>query len=237
MQVLSFEDSEIRLTPDKRVSVLDVLQAMGLKDPKGSWRAIKANYPEYVEAASTYSFGGRGKPTPVIGKDGLLRLLMVLQGPKAAEFRKWAASILLRYLDNDITLAAEVADRASEHDQRWLEHRLRAKRTNKELNATICRHLGVEPIYREVADRNNITVTGMRARQLQQLRKVRKTRDGMSDRELVRIAYLETLESESIEARKAFGNQKIMATVNSVTRFEQQLWQTVTNPSQSPARR
>lgn len=231
LEVLSFEDTDIRVTPDKRVSVLDVLKAMGLKDPRSAWKNIKQTYPEYVAAVASYSFGGRGKPTPVIGRDGLLRLLMVLKGPKASEFREWAAAVLVRYLESDVTLAAEIADRASEQEQRWLEHRLRAKRTNKVLNGTIYQHGGVEDIYSQVADTNNVTVTGMRAKQIQRVRGVRQTRDGMDDQELVRIAYLETLESASIEARRAFGNQRIMATVNSVTHYERDLWNAATNPA------
>ncbi len=61
---------------------------------------------------ATYSFGGRGRPTPVLGEQELIRLLLVLEGPKAAAFREWASSILFRYLKGDRDLANEIHLRA-----------------------------------------------------------------------------------------------------------------------------
>ncbi len=57
---------------------------------------------------------GRGQhPTPVTDEEGLDQILMLLPGSNAAEFRKWAASILTRYHQGDTTLAEEIIDRAS----------------------------------------------------------------------------------------------------------------------------
>jgi hypothetical protein len=43
-----------------------------------------------------------------MGDKQLLKLLMVLEGPRAAAFREWASNILARYLRGDQTLAEEI---------------------------------------------------------------------------------------------------------------------------------
>ena len=84
----------LRITqePSPRVSVLDVLAVLGHADPKSSWNYLQRQHPDLV--AEAFSFGGRGRPTPVVGKQELLKLLLVLDGPKAVAFRECVVSLL-----------------------------------------------------------------------------------------------------------------------------------------------
>ena len=116
---LAFEGHPIRTTnePPKRISVLDVLAAVGYAHPKKSWGDIQESYPELVTRLLPITFGGRGRPTPTLDKQGVLSLVMVLSGPKAAAFREWASSILVRYLEGDRTLAQEIHLRANDEEE------------------------------------------------------------------------------------------------------------------------
>ena len=112
---LAFEGHPIRTTNEtpKRISVIDVLAAVGYGNPRDKWSEVANQFPEVVGKTDNLTFPGRGqRPTPVIDKQGILSLVMVLSGPKAAAFREWASSILVRYLDGDRSLAQEIHLRA-----------------------------------------------------------------------------------------------------------------------------
>lgn len=224
LSILEFDANQIRVTPDqKSVSVLDVLRALGFRDPKSELKRLKKGYFELVAKLATYSFG-RHRPTPVADKEQLFELLMTSPSPKTVRFRAWAAETLVKVLDGDITLAASIADRASEVDQVWLENRLKVKRTNRQLNASIQKAGGSGQIYGTVADKNNVAVTGKRAKQLQAERDVKQTRDGLELPELVRMQYLELIESMSLKNNAANGNTQIERTVDKVISQESELW-------------
>lgn len=80
---------------------IDVLKALGQKDPRRSWRILKNQYPELEEESSSYSFGGRGRPPEVLAEQGVYKLAMVAGGPKAALFRSWAAQQIQRIREGD----------------------------------------------------------------------------------------------------------------------------------------
>jgi hypothetical protein len=108
-----FEGHRLRLTPEKPagVSLLDILEALGYGDPKREWQRIQVAHPELVAEVATYSFGP-GRPTPVVSKRTLLKILNLATGPKLAPFKEWSARTLERYLDGDPELAEEVIARA-----------------------------------------------------------------------------------------------------------------------------
>lgn len=110
-----FEGRRLRLTPEKpaRVSLLDVLAAVGYASPQSAWRDLKEQHPEVVREAHDFQFPGQGqRPTPVATKRTLLKIMNLAAGPKLAPFKEWSARTLERYLDGDPELAAEVLDRA-----------------------------------------------------------------------------------------------------------------------------
>jgi prophage antirepressor-like protein len=123
---IAFEGHPIRTTNEepKRISVIDVLAAVGYGNPRQKWSEVSDQFPEVVRSSDNLTFQGRGqRPTPVIDKEGALRLVMLLEGPKAAAFRQWASSILVRYLDGDRSLAQEIHLRADimEEDEESFE--------------------------------------------------------------------------------------------------------------------
>lgn len=206
-----FDGQEVRITSDGAVSVLDAIAAvMKVKNPSKTWKDLQVNYPEVLTFSYDFKFPGRGqKKTPVVDEEGLNQLFMLLPGKNAAEFRKWASSILARYRRGDASLAEEVIDRNNNpEDLKRIELRAKTKRTNKLLNSAIASHGG--DCYRVVANINNVAVTGKTARELKAIRQVKQTRDGLNHLELTMIAAAEELESSGIEARGARGNREII---------------------------
>lgn len=136
--VLEFDSAKIRVTPDGRVSVIDMISACGFKRPHDAWAYVKK---QFTEKTDNFKFPGeRQRLTPVATKEQVVKILMVL--PKAAkteQFREWAASILVRYLDGDVTLAEEIFDRTQQSPeiQARSAARINGKVSRNLLTATI----------------------------------------------------------------------------------------------------
>lgn len=136
--VLDFDSAKIRVTPDGRVSVIDMISACGFKRPHDAWAYVKK---QFTEKTDNFKFPGeRQRPTPVVTKDQIVKILMVM--PKAVKvdaFREWASSILVRYLDGDVSLAEEIFDRtqATHEDQARSAARINGKVSRNLLTATI----------------------------------------------------------------------------------------------------
>ena len=109
-----------RETP-RRVSVFDVIKAVtNVKNPRDTWADLCKRYSAAREGVggsdpfsqgvgSTYTFSGRGQnPTPVTDARGLVTIVTLLPGQRAARFRAAGADILVRYLGGDATLIAEL---------------------------------------------------------------------------------------------------------------------------------
>jgi hypothetical protein len=104
-------------------SVYDFVNFVCDKDPKGPYakstfqRLIK-NDSEYAKEVDTLciglKFAGRGQQlTPCMTIRGLQRLLMILGGKVAAEYRAIAEGVMTRYLAGDTTLLAEIRANAA----------------------------------------------------------------------------------------------------------------------------
>jgi hypothetical protein len=205
------EGAKVRTTPEGCVSVIDILATVGAKDPHSSYRHLCKSHQEVPQLVRNFKFPGPGqKETPVVDREGFTRLMLVIPGPRGAKFREGAAKLILRYLDGDITLAAEIADRQEDPEKlRWLENRVRAKRTNKELNGAI--HGAGALCYREVARLNSRGATGLYPAELRAKRGVKATRDGYTTAELAAVAHAEALEAEAIEARRVQGDSQVLS--------------------------
>jgi hypothetical protein len=113
-----FEGVPVRMTPgdDPKISILDVLAAVGYAEPKDAWRDLRNRLPELVGEVPTYRFSASGgAPTPVASRKTFLKILGACSNApdpsRLARFREWSASILDRYIAGDETLAAEVLSR------------------------------------------------------------------------------------------------------------------------------
>jgi hypothetical protein len=92
----TFGGVTIRVTPDGRMVAIDILRALGQKDPRNAWKSLKKQYPDIVQESCTFAFGRGGRSPQVLTERGVYKLAMVAGGPKAAQFREWAARQLQR---------------------------------------------------------------------------------------------------------------------------------------------
>jgi hypothetical protein len=212
------EGRKVRTTPSGRVAVFDVIaSATGAKNPHDAWRRLAKAYPEVLAFCEDFKFQGTGqRATPVVALDGYLRLLHLLGGRVGQSFREAADRLILRYLEGDVTLAAEIADRQQDPAKlAWLEHRVRARSTNRLLNGSI--HAAGGTCYATAARLNALGATGKLPRELREARGVKETRDGCTVGELAALAYAEALEAGAIQARGAQGIGGILAVVGEVS--------------------
>jgi len=98
------------------VSVYDVIRAVtgqSLGTCRKTWQRLTETHPELVAICTPYKFNktGRGSHQESAGADasGITTVLMVLPGHAAAEFRKSAARVVVRYLGGDTGLVDEIA--------------------------------------------------------------------------------------------------------------------------------
>jgi prophage antirepressor-like protein len=214
---LQFQGFNVRATPDMKLSAVDVLKAIGQANAKAAWSNAKAQYPELIQETCTFSFSGKGRPTEVLSEKGVLKLLMVSRGPRAAAFRDWAASTLKRVASADITLAAEISDKASETDQRWLKERtdssLGAKGLSRAIASAGCNQL----TYGKAHDANNVAVTGLTAREIQSQRGGKITRNLYSTAELALLNVAQVLEIACIESQQAKGDGEVLSIIGDIS--------------------
>lgn len=214
---LEFEGFNIRVTPEGKFAATDVLKAIGQADPRNAWKNAKARHPEIVDTASTYSFGGRGRPSEVLDEEAVIKLVMVSRGPRAAAFRDWVAKIAKRVMTNDITLAAEISDKASETDQRWLKERTDSSLGAKGLSRCIASAGCNQLTYGKAHDANNVAVIGLTAREIQAQRGGKITRNLYSTAELALLNVAQVLEIASIEAQGAKGDGEVLSIIGDIS--------------------
>jgi hypothetical protein len=106
-----FAGGEIRKTNEHppRASVYDTISSMtGNANPRKTWSDAKANFGEKLEWGS-YQFPGEGqRPTPVMDATGMVNLMNLLPGRRAAKFRQACAKIVVRFLGGDETLISQI---------------------------------------------------------------------------------------------------------------------------------
>lgn len=215
---LDFDGASIRSTPDGRFVAIDVLRALGQKDPSRAWRAIKSKHPSIQEKSSSFPFGKGGRSPDVLTEEGVYQLAMVAGGPKADRFREWAADLIRRFREGDPALAVSIIDRQEDPDVlRRIADRADARVTVKRLTQTIQDHGGTKPVFAKVNDINNALVTGMSARQILEQRGGKgSSRDYMDSLELRAIAFAQEAERQHIKNVDAQGNPEIMQAVGEV---------------------
>jgi hypothetical protein len=105
------KENEIRITPDKMISVFDFIRVVGgQSQPDKTWKNVLKNHNEEVRIFYTnFKFQGQGqKLTPVINVKGMVKLLFWLPGEMAKQFRAKSAETMIRYLGGDLTLIDEI---------------------------------------------------------------------------------------------------------------------------------
>jgi len=107
-----FKGNKIRVVNEipKKVSLYDVMSILGDSNPSQTILRIKEKFPEVIPLCYNFNFKtGQGqRNTPVVDAKGLITILMLLPGEKAALFRYKASDILVRYLAGDTSLIPEI---------------------------------------------------------------------------------------------------------------------------------
>ena len=96
-----------------RASVYDVIVhtcKQSAANAAHTWERLKTQFPEVCHSVTNFKFSGRGQRyTPVADARGIVEIILVLPGKAAAEYRKEAASTIVRYLGGDLTMVDEIA--------------------------------------------------------------------------------------------------------------------------------
>lgn len=232
IKTLAIPETEIRTTPDKRVSVYDAIKAVtGAGNPRQVWNDLLKTYPEAVQKTDSYKFPGRGQlPTPVTNKQGLVYIFGLLPGTVGHTIREDAANLIVRYIEGDPTLAEEVIDR--QNDPETL-HRLalRAKSigVRKSFTDTLKLHgatvNGSINTYAQVTGLLTRSITGSKAQQIQQYTGIKRTRDALPSVYLSLTITGEELTTANIRKRQASGHQQLCQATMEVAQDLEQLRQ------------
>ena len=112
-----FAGCKIRKTPEvpPRVSVIDLISVVTHnKNPHQTLADLQDDHPEVLHLTENFQFKGRGqRDTPVTDAKGLVAIVSLLKGVRAAAFRLKAADIVVRALGGDETLVDEIRRNAA----------------------------------------------------------------------------------------------------------------------------
>lgn len=120
--------ADVRMTHDGRlVSVIDVIKIVWFSHDNGTLKpSAQKNASDYNkillkdhDEVSTlqrdFKFPGQGqRMTPVTGRRGIIRIIQLLRGKRAAHFRNNIACLVEQYIDAKLGLADDITDRAWE---------------------------------------------------------------------------------------------------------------------------
>lgn len=126
MNVYTFDSegmlgNKIRVTADavRKASVIDVIRSVtDHPHPRNVWGDLQKKFPEVAQKSCKFKFPGKGqRPTPVCDARGLVSIISLLSGKRAAKFREAGADLLVRYLGGDETLVTEVCQNRQVQEQ------------------------------------------------------------------------------------------------------------------------
>lgn len=107
-----FAGKSIRITQDKRVSVIDVIMIIcecSRDDAGKNFRRLLNDHPDVRTICPSFKFKGQGQnDTPVTDDKGIYEIIMILPSKKAASIRKRFAELIGRYLRGDQSLHEEI---------------------------------------------------------------------------------------------------------------------------------
>ncbi len=153
------------------------------------------------------------------------RLAFSLETPEARRWQNRAQKMMRDYLEGDIRLAAEVADRNRDSNQRrWLATRLTGVESRKALMSTVARNGGRGAVFQQLGSVSNRAVLGSSSSEIRRDRQAKSTRDAMTSAELLRLGYLEAATAQAIERGAAKDNETILQLHRRNAEIERQIW-------------
>jgi hypothetical protein len=103
---------QLRTTPDNRPALIDITMiftGLGNNLAARQVRRTLAEFPEVTPDRSNFRFPGRGhRPIDVAPLASAIDFAFLLPGKAAAQMRRQAATLVVRYLGGDVTLVDEV---------------------------------------------------------------------------------------------------------------------------------
>lgn len=218
---LIYGNSRIRITKDKRVSVLDLIAANGYKKPYDAWAKVQNAYPRLSSKMEDFKFEGKGQRlTPVANKAVVLELLMVLHGDNSDDFREWAAVELLDRLEEEKRpeLAVDRAFRIWAKQGKsadWIQARIESIHTRNVLTSTIAQHGALDG--RSFSLCTNATYVGLFGKPAAELRAAaglkasESLRSGFTDFTLTQVKLAEMMAANGIASKRLWGEQACAA--------------------------
>lgn len=213
IKTLALPEREVRTTPDKRVSVYDAIKAVtGTRNARVVHDRICERYPEVVAKCYNFKFPGRGqRPTPVTNKQGLVYIFSLLPGTVGHEIREDAATLIVRYIEGDATLAEEMIDRQEDPDTlQRLAVRAKGKGVRLLMTQTIQAHGGESGpqvnTYRTVSSMFNKAVMRHPSQEIQRYTGERNTRDGLPSIHLTMLMMAEELYAHRVKQERVYGH-------------------------------
>lgn len=213
--------NKIRVTPDGKISVIDVIKVTMFMDHNGSFVANAATqasgalvrlykaYPEVEASSFNFKFPGSGqRDTPVTDRQGIIRIVQLLPGRRAASFRDMLATLFERYLDADRSLADEIYARADARDSRLKDdQRVKSCESTKSHMQAVkesgAPSLARNParVYAHINEVENYTATGMHTREIRELHQMKRgdsTRDYLTESVCAGIDLMNILNRNAI---------------------------------------
>ena len=103
---------QLRSTPDNWPALIDltmIFTGLNNKNAAQAVRRLLKEHPEFASFRSKFKFQGRGRQTiDVVPLPVALDFAFLLPGKAAAQMRRQAATLVVRYLGGDVTLVDEV---------------------------------------------------------------------------------------------------------------------------------
>ncbi len=111
-----FNGGKVRVSEDnpRRASVFDVIRiVVETTNPHASFSRLCTEYEEVLARTTIYKFPGTGqRETPVTDAEGILYIVNLLPGRRAALFRLHAVKLLVRFLAGDQSLIEDITANA-----------------------------------------------------------------------------------------------------------------------------
>lgn len=214
LSIFEFNGDSIREV-DGLFSVYDIIRVIGgQKSEREVWKRLSKEFPDIVTKCDSVKFprkdGKKANVTsPACNRQVALEIIGLLPGQVGKKYREESAKLFCRYIDADVTLTDELIQRTeNKEDLKWLQTRLEGKIVRREFTDEL-KLRGVNGIgYAMNSDAINVALFDHKAKELKVIRKVKHTRDGLSELELAALKLAELKAIDKMDKKNAFGNKQ-----------------------------
>lgn len=213
----------VQIGSNHQIRALDGLGVLGLNPTPETLQTLAK---EHRLELTPYNFGKGPEPSLNLGE--FSRLAFALATPEARRWQLRAQELLRGYLEGNVQLAAEIAERNPDPAYRhWLAARLESTETRKRFMSAVARYGGEGEIFQQISSMSNQAVLKMNSSDFRKQRKVKSTRDGMTSTELLRLSYLEAATARTLEKQDLKGNEAILKLHQRNAEIERKIWEDV----------